>query len=369
MIKLSKPNISESGIEAVCEILRSGDLVHGAASENFEAALCDYLKVKHALLVSSGTAALHLALLSLNIGKGDAVLAPDFTFPATFNAIRLTGATPVVVDVSPETYCIDPEQIEKIITAWAGPEKLKAILPVHEFGQVAPMREIQGIARENNLKIIEDAACALGAAALGKRAGSLGAIGCFSFHPRKTLTTGEGGAVVTDDPELANAVRELRNHGISKTSNGITFSGYGLNYRLTQFQAALGLSQLSNLDSWISKRRSLASLYRQALKGLEANGFLLCPADSNGHSWQTFMVVLDSRFDRDEVIRRMRERGIESNLGAQSQTWLSNPQDNIAAPIGHRLYRSGLALPFCESYGPETVDLVTSNLTEVLYES
>lgn len=193
MFKLSQPNISEAAIAAVADVLRSGQLVHGQECEAFERELAAYLGCSDVVLVSSGTAALHVALQALDIGAGDAVIVPDFTFPATANVVALTGARPVIVDVVPGTYTLDTVQLERVVQGWEGPERLRAVMPVHEFGCVADMSEINRIAKAHGLAVVEDAACALGARQGEHKAGTLGDVGCFSFHPRKTLTTGEGG--------------------------------------------------------------------------------------------------------------------------------------------------------------------------------
>lgn len=365
MLKLSKPNISEAAIERVSEVLRSGNLVHGLASEQFEKALSEYLGIEHALLVSSGTAALHLALLAIDLGPGDAVIVPDFTFPATVNAVRLTGATPVIVDVGHESYCISPEAIEQALRDWAGPETIRAIMPVHEFGHPADMDRINEIAKTHGLHVIEDAACALGAKTSGKPAGTVGTVGCFSLHPRKTLTTGEGGLVVTNDPVIAQKIAQMRNHGIRKTPTGITFSGLGFNYRLTNFQAALGLEQLKHLDSWIETRRALSEFYFEELKDLTEAGMLMPPKSHEGHSWQTYMTVLNDSIDRAWLISEIKDLGIECNLGAQSQSAMC-PAEVSPKPNGMRLFKQGLALPFCESYSKEDLRTVIQALNKIL---
>lgn len=370
MIKLSTPNIGEEALEAMNQVIRSGQLVHGEECLAFEKELATYLNVNHALVCSNGTAALHLALLALDIGPGDAVIVPDFTYPATANVVALCGARVVVVDVDRENYCIDINKLGDTVRNWQGPEKLKAIMPVHEFGFPADMSTIVDLANEYSIAVIEDAACAIGATRDSNKMGTLGAIGCFSFHPRKTLTTGEGGVVVTNDQELADKLRRLRNHGMEKTDKGMKFFFPGLNYRLTNFQATLGRHQLLELDSWLKKRALLARDYIELLQPLVADGKLRLPEIINGHSWQTFMVVLDRRYNRDEVIADLRTKGVESSLGAQSLTTLNiySMVDNSKATslVGYELFTQGLAVPFCEIYDRNTVIKVVEALTETL---
>jgi perosamine synthetase len=369
MLRLSLPHLDEAAIAAAADVLRSGMLVHGAQGNAFEADLQQWLGARHAVLVSSGTAALHLALLALDIGPGDAVLVPDFTFPATANVVLLVGATPVLVDVDPRTYCVTPAGLESAVVAWRGPQRLRALMPVHEFGHPVDMAAVRAIAQRHALKIVEDAACAIGASDAGAFLGTLGDIGCFSLHPRKTLTTGEGGILTTNDDGLALRLRRLRSHGMERGPSGMAFYEAGFNYRLTDFQAAIGRTQLPHLRGWILSRRALARQYREALAPLERAGHLSLPADHAGHSWQTFMVLLADGIDRGEVIRALAERGVESNLGAQCVS--AQPPFAVHAPAGgsphaNRLFRQGLALPFCEQYGAAHVALVAAALAEVL---
>lgn len=368
-LRLSRPNIDEAAIAAVAEVLRSGNLVHGAVGRTFEAALAAYVGTAHAVVVSSGTAALYLAIRGLGIGPGDAVLVPDFTFPATANAVVMAGATPVLVDVEPDTYCMAPATAEAAIAAYAGQEKLVAILLVHEFGTPCDMAGFRDLAGRHGLRLIEDAACALGACTALGMVGKGSDVACFSFHPRKTLTTGEGGALVTDDAALADRLRMHRNHGIQLGTDGVEFVQAALNFRLTDFQSALGLSQLPKLPAWIAARQRLAERYLHALAPLARRGLLSVPARVPGQSWQTFMVVLDARFDRSVVISAMAAQGIETNMGAQclSSTLtfrgLGRPP---AHSVAHRLATRGLALPFCETMQAADIDRVAATLAECL---
>ena len=370
MLRLSLPHIDEAGIAAVVAVLRSGQLVHGAQGDAFERELEAWLGCRHAVLVSSGTAALHLALVAQGIGRGDAVLVPDFTFPATANVVLLVGARPVLVEVDARSYCVTPQTLTSAIESWRGPERLRAMIPVHEFGYPVNMTAVRAIAERHGLTVVEDAACAIGATHCGLKAGTLGDIGCFSLHPRKTLTTGEGGIVTTNDAAIAQRLRRLRSHGMERNAGGTQFHEAGFNYRLTDFQSALGLTQLPHLQGWIDARRALARAYMQALAPLEQRGLIALPAADAGHSWQTFMVVLADGIDRAAVIGRLAEVGIEANLGAQCVS--AQPAFEAFAPApgkapsALRLFRQGLALPFCEQYGDAEVAKVTSALTTEL---
>lgn len=366
MLKLSCPNISEEAIAAVVHVLRSGQLVQGSECEAFEQELAEYLNCDEVVLVSSGTAALHLALIALEIGQGDAVIIPDFTFPATANVVALTGARPVVVDVDLESYTMMNSDLKKVVENWDGPEQIKAIIPVHEFGCPADIEFITSIADKNNIFVIEDAACAIGASYKNKKLGTWGDIGCFSFHPRKILTTGEGGAIATDNKELAIRLRRLRNHGINKTESGIFFVEPSTNYRMTDFQAALGRCQLSDLDGWIRLRSGVAKAYFELLAPLESCGYLRLPKWKCGHSWQTFMVVLNQSLDRKQIIRCLFEAGVEANLGAQSMTSIGIYGDQRQVSNGPELYSQGLALPLFERMSMSDVRIVFSALCSCL---
>lgn len=370
MIKLSQPQIPESAIEKVADILRSGQLVHGDECNLFEQELSEYLGVKHALVVSNGTAALHLALLALDIGPGDAVIVPDFTFTATANIVEMVGAKAIIVDVDKISYNLDPQKLQECINNWQGPETLKAIMPVLEFGNPTHLNTYRDIAKQHDLFMIEDAACALGARELDTMVGTLAEFGCFSFHPRKTLTTGEGGAVVTNNTELYNKVVLLRSHGMQRTKSGVVFKCVGLNYRLTNFQGAIGRAILPELNNWIAKRRDLANQYTELLAPLVAEGKLTLPVIVEGHSLQTYMVVLASDFERGAVINILRDKQVESNLGAQSMSYLGlfNHSHNTGQnfPEGLRLYKHGLALPLHEGMSKQNIFSVVNALNEAL---
>lgn len=370
MIKLSQPQIPESAIEKVGDILRSGQLVHGEECNLFEQELAEFLGAKHALVVSNGTAALHLALLALNIGPGDAVIVPDFTFTATANVVEIIGAKAIIVDVDKVSYNLDPEKLQACIEGWQGPETLKAIMPVLEFGNPTHLNAYKEIAQQHGLFMIEDAACALGASEQGTMVGTAGEFGCFSFHPRKTLTTGEGGALVTNDTALYNKAALLRSHGMQRTEKGLEFKCAGLNYRLTNFQGAIGRAILPELNDWIVKRHELANQYTELLAPLVQAGKLTLPTIVEGHSVQTYMTVLADSYNRSDVILELRGKQVESNLGAQSMSSLGlfNHEYNTEQqyPEGARLYTHGLALPLHEGMSTRDVNTVVSELTRVI---
>lgn len=346
MIRLADSRVSEEGVLAVASVLRSGQLIGAQECLEFEQELARFIGVRDVVAVSSGTAALHLAVLAHEIGQGDAVLVPDFTFPASANAVVATGATPVPVDVDPTTYTLDPLELERAVSSWTGPERLRAVMPVHEFGLCADMTAIGAIARAHDLVVIEDAACALGAHDSAGSAGALGDVGCFSFHPRKSLTTGEGGALSTDDADLAARLRRLRNHGMERVNGMLRFTEIGLNYRLTEFQSALGRVGLRSFEAGLKARAVVAGAYTDLLADLVGKGIDRLPTVTDGHSWQTYMLVLAPEIDRDRLFADLRETGVEASVGAQSLTSTGlYPPAPAGAEVGPTLAHRGVALP------------------------
>lgn len=365
MIKLSDPRLPEAAISRAVDVLRAGNLIQGKEVESFEDSIRQYIDVKHAVVVSSGTAALHLALLSLGIGPGDEVIVPAFSFAATANVVERVGATPVFVDISPDDFCIDTSQIEQAISI-----RTRCIMPVHEFGQPVEWEELRRISLKYSLPVIEDAACALGASYGGVKCGALGKIGCFSLHPRKAITTGEGGVLTTNDDVLATKLRRLRNHGIERSPERIDFVIAGLNYRLTEFQAAIGVCQMSLLEEYILKRQTLASVYDEILGNSK---HLRIPSQFQIRRmvYQTYHVVLNEEEDRTRIISALRNRGIESSVGAQAIHALTYYQEkyslpNSEYPNAYRAYTHGLALPMGHHLDSSDVVTVANSLLEVL---
>lgn len=344
MIKLSKPYIPEETYKIVIEVLKSGLLVQGKYVEQFEVQLKEYLGIEHVVLVSSGTAALHLALISLGIKEGDEVIVPSFTYPATANVVELVGAKPVLVDITLDDFCINVELIEKAITP-----RTKAIMPVHEFGQAADIESIMKIAEKHNLFVIEDAACALGTEFNNKKCGTFGNIGCFSLHPRKAITTGEGGIIVTNDLHIAKKLKAYRNHGIQYNDKGMDFVYAGFNYRLTEIQAVIGIEQLKIIDKLIEKRIQIAKMYDNLLTGIS---WIKTPKTfiERKMIYQTYHLLVDKDIDRDHLIKYLRNNGVEANYGAQALNCLSYYQnkyrmDKNLMPMSVNAYKKGIALP------------------------
>jgi dTDP-4-amino-4,6-dideoxygalactose transaminase len=260
MIPIVKPLIGDEEKKAVLKVLDSGMIACGPKTEEFESGFAKYVGTKYALSTTSGTTALHLAHLSLDIGKGDEVIVPSFSFIASVNSIIFCNAVPKFCDVDDKTYNMDIKKIEGLIT-----DKTKAIMPVHLYGLPANMKEIQKIADNNNLIVIGDAAQAHGAEINGKMIGSFGKLECFSFYPTKNMTTGEGGMITTDDDELFEIAKSIRNHGREKTKWGYEHKILGYNYRNTDIGSAIGHEQLKKLPDFLKKRRENAKFYDENL--------------------------------------------------------------------------------------------------------
>lgn len=365
MIKLSKPYITDQCISNVVEVLRSGNLVQGQFVNQLENDVKSYLGVKHAFAVSSGTAALHLALIVLGIGPGDEVIVPAFTFPATANVVELVGATTVLVDINLDDFCIDTSKIEQAITP-----KTKAIMPVHEFGQAAKMDDIIQLAQKYNLNIVEDAACALGAEFGSKKVGTFGELGCFSLHPRKAITSGEGGILVTNKDDIAEKVAMYRNHGIVYKDSKLDFEVAGLNYRLTDFQAALCIPQLEMLTELIECRIKQANFYNDFL-GCTSNIKTPVVFDNRKMVFQTYHILLSDDINRDLLIATLKEHEIEVNFGAQALNALKYYSNKYSykysdCPNAFRARVQGLALPLGMHLNDADIKYISSTIKKVL---
>ena len=378
MIRLTVPAIGDEEIAAVTEVLRSGYLVQGPRVAKFEQAIAKRVEVKHAIAVSSGTAALHLAVLSLGIGPGDLVVTTTYSWPATANVIELCGAQPVFVDIDPDTFNIDVDQLEatcrKLRADASTATRLRALLPVHAFGQSADMTAILEIAERHELPVVEDAACALGAAWDGRPAGSMGRLGCFSFHPRKAITTGEGGMITTDDDRLADRLRALRNHGLDPTATCQDFILPGFNYRMSEIAGAIGLAQFEKLDQLIDTRRRKAATYDQLLAGTEVKSPQR-PAQVEP-VYQSYVVqipVLGSDEHR-RIISTLRARGVEATIGTWHVPLARFYRDHYGYSEGDfpntdRVFHRAVSLPLHQELSELDQERVASALSSALRPS
>ncbi len=305
MIPINQPLLGEEEVEAVKEVLLSGRLTEwrpegGPLCRRFEEAFASYIGVKHAVAVSSGTAALHAALMALGVGPGDEVVVPDLTFVATANAVLLAGATPVLVDVDLETYNISVEAVKKALT-----ERTKAIIAVHLYGLTSDMDPLMELAEERGVYVIEDAAQAHGSEYKGRKAGALGHVACFSFYSSKVMTTGEGGMVTTQDEDLAWRLRSIRTHG---QRLGFDTERLGHNYRMMELQAAIGLAQLKKLPGFLEARRRNAQALTEALEGSD---HLTPPIEPPGyrHNWYLYTVRAPPSI-RDRLVEALNKAGV-----------------------------------------------------------
>jgi dTDP-4-amino-4,6-dideoxygalactose transaminase len=319
-LPFAMPDIGEAEAESVMETLRSGWLTTGPKVRRFEADFAEFVGCDHAVAVNSATAALHLALSAVGLKEGDEVLVPTMTFAATAEVVLYFKARPVLVDCRPETLNLDPDQLEKAITA-----KTKAIMPVHIAGQACDMDRILEIAREYDFRVIEDAAHALPARYREKMIGTIGDITCFSFYATKTITTGEGGMAVTENPEWAERMRIMGLHGISKdawkryTAEGSWYYEIlypGFKYNLTDIAAAIGIEQLKKCTHFWEVRQRYATLYNEGFQDVPA---IITPyvAPEVQHAWHLYMIQLDLerlRIDRNEFIALLKQEGIGTSV-------------------------------------------------------
>ena len=346
-LTLAKPHFDKEDINKLITVLMSGNLVQGTEVVAVEDKITRTLTCKYASMVSNGTASLHLALKALNIGKGDEVIIPAFSYMATANVVELVGAKPIFVDINIKTFNIDETQIKNHIT-----DNTKAIMPVHEFGLCANMNAIMEIAKKYNLFVIEDAACALGAKINDSFAGTFADFGSFSFHPRKAVTSGEGGCVVTNNENYNKLIKTLRNHGIEYGNPVMNFVEAGFNYRMTDFQAALLNGQIDKLCAIIEKKTTYANIYQNELKN---NNFEVPYTPYNyKHTWQTFHVLVETHKRRNELIDYLRENAVLTNYGAQCMPLMSYYQNKYhhdcesEFPNAYKAFRCGIALPIHE---------------------
>ncbi len=287
---MSSQDISDADVQVVVDVLRSGRLALGPQTDAFEAALAAYVGVRHGVAVSSGTAALHLIVKALGLEPGAEVLVPSFTFASSVNVLLYEGLTPVFVDIEPVTYNLDPDDLARKVTP-----RTRAIMAVDVFGHPAEWDQIQSVAQCHGLRVIDDSCEALGAEFRGRKLGTFGDAAAFAFYPNKQMTTGEGGMIVTDDDELADLCVSLRNQGRGRGGGWLAHERLGYNYRLSDINCALGLSQLARLDEFVEARRRVARMYAERLAGEER---LIVPAEPEGcrMSWFVFVVRLSDEY-------------------------------------------------------------------------
>ena len=346
-VRLAFPELGEAELAEVRAVLESGALTMGPKVAELEELVAAACGVEHAVAVSNGTAALHLAVLALGIGEGDEVIVPAYTFPATANVVRLAGATPVLVDVDPATFNLDLDRVYEAVTP-----RTKAVLAVHLFGRPLDWESLQS-AVPPEVVLLEDAAGALGASWRGMPCGGLGAAGCLSFHPRKVVTTGEGGAVTTNDAELAASVRRLRHHGIDPGGDIVAPS---TNYRLSDLLCAVGIPQLRRLDELLAERTRIATAYAKRLSGL-----VDVPSADEGdvHGWQAYVIRLDRK---EEALATLRAEGIEVQIGTYALHRLSAYREQGPLPGADAAFDRALALPLHSRLTDDDLDRVAAGI-------
>jgi perosamine synthetase len=366
--------IDEDDIQAVVDVLRSDWLTTGPAVQAFEQAFADVVESSHAVAVSSGTAALHAAMFALGIGPGDEVIVPTMTFAATANSVVFEGGKPVFADVVPDTLLIDPNHVERLINP-----NTKAIIAVDYAGQPGDYDALKSIAERHNLALVADACHSLGASYKGRPAGSLADITVFSFHPVKHITTGEGGMVTTNDPELGARTKIFRNHGITTDHRQRMEQGswhyemveLGYNYRITDIQCALGLSQLKKLSRWIARRQELAAMYDKAFDGVEGIEPLLTASDVS-HAYHLYVIRLGTRDGqplRSVVFSELRSRGIGVNVHYipvhlhpyYRKTFNTGPG---LCPVAEKAYENILSLPMYPGMSNDDVRRIAEDLCD-----
>lgn len=364
-IPMSAPDLGEEDFAEVMAVLRSGRLALGPKAEEFEERMAEYIGVRYAVAVSSGTSGLHLLVRALGIGRGDEVLVPSFTFVASVNAILYEGAQPVFVDIEPETYTLDLEDLRRKITP-----RTKAIMVVDVFGHPAEWDGLQEIADQFGLLLIDDACEALGAEYRGKKIGQFGDGAVFAFYPNKQITTGEGGMVVTNNPKVADLVRSLRNQGRGKMSAWLEHEWLGYNYRMDEMSAALGVSQLRKIEDFLAKRSQVAEWYTQRLRGFERLRTQVVKPHVR-MSWFVYVATLARGIHRDWVIQEMGKEGIPAR-GYFSPVHLTpyiRKQFGFQGgelPVTEDIAERALALPFHNRLKEKEVKEVVGVLREIL---
>ena len=360
-IKLADPGITDLERDAACQVLECGQLVNGPQAREFEQQLMEKTGRTHAVVVSSGTTALLAAMVALDVGPGSTVVVPGFTFPAPASVAAFLGAEVRVCDVDPRTYCLTADTVRPHLD-----ENVSLVVAIDQFGLPAPIPEIVDLLRPYQIPILVDAACSLGATLGGVPCGAMGDVATFSFHPRKVVTTGEGGCVLTDHRDVANRVRRLSNHGLDEGG----FADIGLNLRMSELAAAIGRRQLDQLEAMVVRRKEIAGMYREL--PLE---FQHSPSGAD-HNFQTVAAMLPrplGREHRDELIAILRKQGIEATIASYclgSVPALASrfglPKDTPSEAFD--LYNRGLALPafpgLADSQVKEVIGAVAAWLQE-----
>jgi len=366
-IPLTKPYISPEVKDKVLQVLDSGYLTEGSVTKEFEISIKYYIGCQHALAVSNCTVGLEMALRALGIGQGDEVIVPDYTYPATAAVVGIVGATIVLVDVDPETMLIDYRAIEEAVT-----ERTKVIIPVSIFGNPLDYDRLWNVKEKYNLHLIEDAACSIGAQYDGDFVGNLADISVFSFHPRKFITTGEGGMITTNNSEWAAWMESYKHFGMSSASSrrDIHFERIGTNYKLSDVQAAIGLVQMGQIASLLERRAKMAKRYHELLSGFPGISFpKITPKGT--HSWQSLCIFTPNR---DQIIEKLEEKNIETHIGTYAlhmhHAYSRNPNCRIVGDLSGSRYafESCLTLPLYQDMTTDQQEYVARELLSLVHE-
>jgi len=361
-IPIAEPSITQKEIEYVRDAIKSGWVSSlGEYIARFEQKFAEYIGVKYALTTMNGTVALHLALVSLGIKEGDEVIIPDLTFIATANAVVYSGAKPVMVDIERDTWCIDPKCIKKAVT-----KRTKAIIPVHLYGHPANMNDVNEIAEQNGLYVIEDAAEAHGAEYKGKKVGGIGDVGCFSFYGNKIITTGEGGMIMTNNEEIFERAKFLRDHAMDANKR-YWHTEIGYNYRMTNLQAALGLAQLERIDSLISKKELVFDWYEEHLNNIP--GIKLNPEKEWAKNvyWMVCLVMdKSSPLSRDNLMIRLKEKGIDTRPFFYPISQMPMYRSSKINPVAYDISQRGVSLPSGVNLNKEQIAYICQQLKGIL---
>jgi dTDP-4-amino-4,6-dideoxygalactose transaminase len=377
-IQISLPCTGEEEWMATREPLQTGWLTQGPKVAAFEKAFAERHTVPYALATTSCTTALHLVLAAMDIGPGDEIIVPAFTWIATANVVLYCGATPVFADVDPVTYNIDPADVARKLTP-----RTRAVMPVHLFGLCADMESLRTVV-PSHVNIIEDAACAAGASYGGVPAGGLGDAAAFSFHPRKSITTGEGGMATTRDANLAARMNMLRNHGASVSEEQrhsgprpyllADFNLLGFNYRMTDLQAAVGVTQLAKLDRFVAERQRWAEYYRESLADIAWLRMPVFPA-GGGHAWQAFVTYVDparAPLSRNDIMEQLQARGVATRPGTHAVHMLAYYRDRFGFkaddfPRARDCNDNTMAIPLHNRMTQEDYAYVVRSLHEISF--
>jgi perosamine synthetase len=369
MLRLADHRFGPDAITGVEEVLASGQLTLGPRVAGFEQAVAAHVGVAHAVAVSSGTAALHLALVGLGIAPGDEVVLPDFTHPATGNVVLHRGARPVLADVDPGTYNLDAGALERALTS-----RTRLVIAVDLFGLPADYPALEKVLEPRGIPILCDAACSLGAELSGESPARRGQAAIFSFHPRKILTTGEGGMIVTDDPGLATRLARLRNHGFERRGERAAFHELGFNYRMSDVLAVLGSAQLPHVTEIVERRNYLARLLSARLEPLEGIRPPPSPAEGVRPTFQAYVAVLHEEVDRARFIAALADKSIESTIGTYALHAQPSFRDVCGTepgdvPVSWMLAQRSVALPLHPRLSEADILWIAEAVSSALEES